>query len=95
MSFLAAERNTQTIFPVENGNNFSVESENVPDTPMETLKMHPTNAEDARNRASQSQTCRVLAETPSALCNGSIGFVAAWILGQFSEIFSEKRCVPS
>ena len=29
-------------FPVENGSNFPVESENFPDTPMGTLVMHPT-----------------------------------------------------
>ena len=48
-------------FPVEDGSNFPVESENFPDTPMEALVTHPTNTEDARNGAGQSQMCRVLA----------------------------------
>ena len=61
-------------FPVENGNNFPVENESFPDTPIETLVMHPTNTEDAPNRAGQSQMCRVL-ETPNTLCNRSVSFL--------------------
>ena len=38
-------------FLVENRSNSAVENEHFPDTPMETLVMHPTNTEDARNRA--------------------------------------------
>ena len=75
MSFPAAERITETIFRwkmetmVEN----VVDHENFPDTPIETLVMHPTNSEDAPNRAGQSQLCRVL-ETPNTLCNRSVSF---------------------
>ena len=76
-------------FPVENGSNFPVESENFPDTPMETLVMHPANTEDARNGAGQSQTCRVF-ETPNTLCNRNMSFVLLGFFGQFSGIFSGK-----
>ena len=77
-------------FPVENGSNFPVESENFPDTPMETLVMHPANTEDARNGAGQSQTCRVL-ETPNTLCNRNMSFLLLGFLANFPEYFPEKR----
>ena len=77
-------------FPVENGSNFPVESENFPDTPMETLVMHPANTEDARNGAGQSQTCRVL-ETPNTLCNRNMCFLLLGFLANFPEYFPEKR----
>ena len=77
-------------FPVENGSNFPVESENFPDTPMETLVMHPTNTEDARNGAGQSQTCRVL-ETPNTLCKRNMCFLLLGFWANFPEYFPEKR----
>ena len=77
-------------FPVENGSNFPVESENFPDTPMETLVMHPTNTEDARNGADQSQTCMVL-ETPNTLCSRNMIFLLLGFLANFPEYFPEKR----
>ena len=77
-------------FPVENGSNFPVESENFPDTPMETLVMHPANTEDAQNGAGQSQTCRVL-ETPNTLCNRNMSFLLLGFLANFPEYFPEKR----
>ena len=77
-------------FPVENGSNFPVESENFPDTPMETLVMHPANTEDARNGAGQSQTRRVL-ETPNTLCNRNMSFLLLGFLANFPEYFPEKR----
>ena len=76
-------------FPVENGSNFQVESEHFPDTPMETLVMHPTNTEDARNGAGQSQMCRVL-ETPNTLCNRNMSFLLLGFLANFPEYFPEK-----
>ena len=68
---------------------FPVESENFPDTPMETLVMHPTNTEDARNGAGQSQTCRVL-ETPTTLCNRNMSFLLLGFWANFPEYFPEK-----
>ena len=77
-------------FPLENGSSFPVESENFPDTPMETLVTHPTNTEDARNGAGQSQMCRVL-ETPNTLCNRNMSFLLLGFLPNFPEYFPEKR----
>ena len=77
-------------FPGENGSNFPVESENFPDTPMETLVMHPTNTEDARNGVGQSQTFRVL-ETPNTLCSRNMSFLLLGFLANFPEYFPEKR----
>ena len=77
-------------FPVENGNNFPVASENFPDTPMETLVMHLTNTEDARNRAGKSQTCRVL-ETPNTHRNRSVSVLLLGFLANFPEYFFGKN----
>ena len=52
--------------------------------------MHPTNTEDAPNRAGQSQMCRVL-ETPNTLCNRSLSFLLLGFLANFPEYFPEKR----
>ena len=67
-----------------------MESEHFPDTPMETLLMHPANTEDARNGAGQSQTCRVL-ETPNTLCNRNLSFLLLGFLANFPEYFLENR----
>ena len=75
--------------PVENGP-FCGENENFPDTPMETLVMHPTHTDDARNRAGQSQTCKVL-QTPNKLCNRSVSFLLLGLLANFPEYLLEKN----
>ena len=73
-----------------NGSHFLVDNGIFPDTPIETLVMHSTNTQDARSRAGQSPTCKVL-ETPSTLCNRNVIILLLGFWPIFQNSFQEKR----
>ena len=86
MSFLAAERTSQTIisrWKMETV--FRWKMEFCPDTPMETLVLHLTNTEDSQNRAGQSQT------TPNTHYNKSVSILLLGVFGLSSGTFSGKK----